>query len=73
MAIRSSWDHIGTLGVNPSPYPKLGFLACSDITAKMSSEDAIPANTTPEQFGALIKSEIQHWAVVIKATGAKAE
>ena len=49
------------------------FLASPDMAAKMSSEGGIPASSTPEQFGALIKSEMERWAGVIKATGAKPE
>ena len=29
--------------------------------------------TTPEAFGVYIKSEIERWAVVVKASGMKAE
>ncbi len=49
------------------------FLAAPDMASKMASEGGIPAGSTPEQFAALIKAEIERWAVVIKATGAKPE
>jgi len=47
------------------------FLATPDMAAKMASEGGMPSSSTPEQLSALIKSEIERWAVVIKATGAK--
>jgi tripartite-type tricarboxylate transporter receptor subunit TctC len=49
------------------------FLVRPDTAAKMSSEGAIPSGSSPEQFGMLIRSEIERWAKVIKATGAKPE
>jgi tripartite-type tricarboxylate transporter receptor subunit TctC len=49
------------------------FLAKPDTAAKLSGEGAIPAGSTPEQFGALIRAEIERWAQVVKATGAKPE
>ena len=47
------------------------FLGRPDTAAKMSGEGAIPSGSTPEQFGALIRAEIERWAKVIKATGVK--
>jgi tripartite-type tricarboxylate transporter receptor subunit TctC len=32
-----------------------------------------PVGGTPEQFGAYLKTEIKKWAVVVKASGARAE
>ena len=49
------------------------FLATPDMAAKMASEGGTPTSSTPEQLGALIKSEIERWGKVIKATGAKPE
>ncbi|MGZ5117654.1 MAG: tripartite tricarboxylate transporter substrate-binding protein [Burkholderiales bacterium] len=49
------------------------FLARPDTASKMSSEGAIPSGSTPEEFGALIRSEIERWGTVVKATGAKPE
>ena len=47
------------------------FLARPETASKMSGEGAIPSGSTPEQFGALIRSEISRWSKVVKATGAR--
>ena len=49
------------------------FLATPDMAQKMASEGGNPSSSTPEQFGALIKTEMERWAVVVRATGAKPE
>jgi len=41
-----------------------------DRFAKMGLE---PAARTPEQFGALIRSEIARWSAIIKQSGAKVD
>ncbi len=40
---------------------------------RMIAADFEPAVTTPEQFGAFIKSEIVKWAAAVKISGARAE
>lgn len=43
------------------------------VNERLASEGAEPVGNTPEQFGAFIKSEIELWGKVIRATGMKAE
>jgi len=40
---------------------------------RMIAADFEPAQTTPEQFGAFIKSEIVKWAAAVKISGARAD
>ena len=40
---------------------------------RMIAADFEPAITTPEQFGAFIRSEIKKWAVAVKISGARAD
>ncbi len=42
-----------------------------DIKERMSGMGMTPINSTPEQFAALIKTELQTWAKVIKTAGIK--
>ena len=41
-------------------------LKLADVSGRISELGAEPAGGTPEQFSALIKSEIAKWAKVIK-------
>ncbi len=43
------------------------------VAEKLASEGAEPIGNSPEQFAVFIKSEIDLWGRVIRATGAKAE
>jgi len=46
-------------------------LARTDVKDRLAADGAEPVANTPEQFSALIKSEIVRWAPVVKASGAK--
>jgi tripartite-type tricarboxylate transporter receptor subunit TctC len=47
-------------------------LAMPDVKNFLFNQGLDPAPGTPEQFGAYIKSETAKWAIVVKASGAKA-
>ena len=44
-----------------------------DIKARFATLLAEPAPTSPEQFGAFVRSELAKYERVVKASGAKAE
>lgn len=46
-------------------------LATPDMRERLTKLGAAPADTTPEQFEALVKSDITKWSKVVKASGAK--
>ena len=48
-------------------------LRSPDVSERLNSMAAEPTPGTPEQFGALIRHEIDKWAKVVKATNMKAE
>lgn len=45
----------------------------SDLTDRMKQQGMEPIGSTPEQFDALIRSEIEKWANVVKLSGAKVD
>jgi len=45
----------------------------SDLTERMKQQGMEPVGSTPAQFDALIKSEIDKWAKVVKLSGAKVD
>ena len=48
-------------------------LASPDMKDKLGSQGLDPVGNTPQQFAAVIKSEITKWAKVVKASGARPE
>ena len=46
-------------------------LAHPDVKARLAAQGAEPLGSTPEQYGAYLKSETERWAKVVKATGAR--
>ena len=45
----------------------------SDLTERMKQQGMEPVGSTPEEFDALIRSEIEKWAKVVKRSGARAD
>lgn len=44
-----------------------------EVTKRFATTDLEPGGSTPEQFGALIRSEVAKWAKVIKESGMRVE
>ena len=44
-----------------------------DLAEKMQAQGLEPVGSTPEQFEAFLRTEIEKWAKVVKASGAKAD
>jgi tripartite-type tricarboxylate transporter receptor subunit TctC len=51
----------------------LAVLKSPDMRERLASQGAEPVGDTPAEFSAYIKKEIARWAVVVKASGAKAD
>jgi tripartite-type tricarboxylate transporter receptor subunit TctC len=44
-----------------------------DVRERLIASGVDPAGSTPDEYGAYVRSEVEKWAKVIKATGAKAD
>lgn len=75
----SSWFGLMAPAGTPAPIidklnaAVLKALAKPDVQKKMLELGAEPQHTTPAQFGAFIKKEVDTWAPVVKASGAKVD
>jgi tripartite-type tricarboxylate transporter receptor subunit TctC len=75
----STWHGIlAPAGTSPEIVVKLNveiarILAQSAVKERLVGQGLDPVGGTPEQFGAYLKTEISKWAVVVKASGARAE
>jgi tripartite-type tricarboxylate transporter receptor subunit TctC len=81
--------HIGTLAANPALYKSLPYdpvkivaklnadavkaLHDTSVADRLAAEGADPVGNSSDEFSAFIKSEIELWGKVIRATGAKPE
>jgi len=45
----------------------------SDLTERMRAQGMEPVGSTPEEFDAFVRAEIEKWARVVKVSGAKAD
>ncbi len=48
-------------------------LATSDVKDKFGAQGVVPASTTPHEFRAFLKSEVDKWAKVVTASGMKVQ
>jgi len=75
----SSWfGLIAPAGTPPEIIAKLNAsvqkaLAKPEVQQRFKDLGAVTAWTTPAEFGAFIKSEVEQWGTVVKASGAKVE
>ncbi len=75
----SSW--YGILTATGAPRPAVARLNAeivnalntADLKKLLVAQDLTAVGNTPDQFGAIIQSDIGKWAKIIKATGARAE
>lgn len=75
----SSWfGVIGPKGMPADIVEKLNTtirtaLAKPEVRQRLEALGAVPADTTPQQFGDFIKHEVDTWATVVKASGAQVD
>ncbi|NLC37084.1 MAG: tripartite tricarboxylate transporter substrate binding protein [Alcaligenaceae bacterium] len=48
-------------------------LAKPEVRERLEGLGAVPADTTPEQFGQFIKTEVETWGPVVEASGARVD
>ncbi len=48
-------------------------IGSKDLMAALERQGLVPATSTPEEFGAMLKRDAPRWAAAVKASGAKVE
>ena len=48
-------------------------LAAAEMRERLAAQGADPVGNTPEQFATFIKAEIDKWAKIVKASGARVD
>jgi tripartite-type tricarboxylate transporter receptor subunit TctC len=75
----NSWYGVLAPGATPAEIvAKLGaeiarIVQAPDVRERLAREGVEPAGTSPAEFSAYIRSEIEKWAKVVKASGARVD
>jgi tripartite-type tricarboxylate transporter receptor subunit TctC len=59
--------------VNRLSHEIVASINSKDVTDRMLNEGTVPTPSSPEEFAAYIKSEIQKWGVVIRGANIRVE
>jgi tripartite-type tricarboxylate transporter receptor subunit TctC len=77
--IGSSWHGVVTpAGTPPSAIAKLhqtlvAAIAVPDVRDLLISQGAEPVGSSPDEFGRFLRAELEKWAPIVKASGAKVD
>lgn len=69
---------VGPAGIPPAIVKQIAsdiahIVKNTDVRERLMADGADPVGSTPEQFAAFLKSEMQKWGKVVKASGARAD
>ncbi|KRB68043.1 Bug family tripartite tricarboxylate transporter substrate binding protein [Noviherbaspirillum sp. Root189] len=71
----SAWQGLMVPAKTPEPIIKrinselMKALQSPDVQKKLAAQGAIPLGSTPEEYGAYMKSELARWSKIVKQTG----
>jgi tripartite-type tricarboxylate transporter receptor subunit TctC len=75
----SGWYGLFVPAATPKPIiarlssESIKVLKMPDVIERLSSQGAEPVGSTPEEFGAYVRSEIDKWANLVKVANMKAD
>jgi tripartite-type tricarboxylate transporter receptor subunit TctC len=75
----SGWYGLFVPAATPKPIvarlasESMQVLKMPDVVERLSSQGAEPVGSTPEEFGAFVRSEIDKWANLVKVAKMKAD